>query len=228
MRALRGSMRYRTSAWKSPTWIQEKRSCVSRRPSAGSDSSAAKQESAISREIPTEPTPIALTSLRLRRPAPTPFTIAPIRGRSGTSQRSESPTLSFQEVDVVHVRGLPIPEDRDQDREPHGHFRGRDRHDEEDEDLAVHVAVLPGKGHEAQVHRVQHQLDRHEDDQRAPAHQHAHQTHREEQGRHHLVGRERNRGAVHQANFLLARTTAPTTAISNRIEVTSKGKSQVL
>src|SRR5467141_25676 len=226
--ALRGSSAKRTSAWKSPDWIQVKSACVTRRPSGGSASSPAKQPTAIRKEIPAEPTPIALTTFRGSFPAPTPFTIAPSSGIRGTSQRSESPTLSFQEVHVVHVRGLPVAEDRDQDGEAHGHFRGRDRHHEEDEDLAVHLPVEFRERHEAQVHRVQHQLDRHEDDERAPAYQDADQTDREEHSRAHLVGLERNEDPVHQRNFLFASTTAPITATRSRIDVTSNGKSQVV
>ena len=87
--------------------------------------------------------------------------------------------------------------------------------------------MLPGEGHEAEVHRVEHELDRHEDDERAPPHQDTDEPDGEEQRRDELVGLERHGQGLHQANFRFASTTAPMTAIRSRIEVTSKGKSHV-
>ena len=50
------------------------------------------------------------------------------------------------------------------DRQPDRGLGGGDGHDEEDDHLAVHRPQAAGEGDEGQVDGVQHQLDRHEDD----------------------------------------------------------------
>src|SRR5262245_52859609 len=219
MTADKGSSPSRTATERSPESIHEKRVCWKKRSSTPEARSDWKQPSATANAAPTEPTPMTPTSFRGMRPAPSPFRIAPRSGSVGTSQRRLKDIASaLQEVDVVHVGGLLVPEDRDENGETDRHFRRGHRHDEEDEDVPVHGAVLPREGHEREVHRVQHQLDRHEDDERAPSDQHADHADREEDRGQDLVGDER-----HQANFRLARTTAPTTATSKRMEVISNG-----
>src|SRR5437588_1210675 len=74
---------------------------------------------------------------------------------------------------VVDVGGAAAAEQGHDDGEA-DHDLGRgDHHREERQDLAVEVADLARERHQGQVHRVQLQLDRHEDDERIAADQHA-------------------------------------------------------
>src|SRR4051794_32037029 len=74
-----------------------------------------------------------------------------------------------------------------------------------------------GQSHEAQVDRIEHQLDTHEEHDRVSAEEHAGHPKTEEDG-----GESESRPEQHQT-FRLARTTAPTIAASSRIEVISNG-----
>src|SRR5882724_10484819 len=99
---------------------------------------------------------------------------------------ARSVLLVLEQVRVVH-RGRPTgAEDGRDDRQPDHDLGGRDDHHEERHDLAVH----PGEGDQGQVHRVEHQLDAHEHDDRVAPDQHADRADGEQQGREQqVVGR---------------------------------------
>jgi RNase P protein component len=90
------------------------------------------------------------------------------QGISAVDMRSE-----FQRVYVFHVGRLSGAIECNDDRQADCDFGGRDRDDEEDEDLGVVAGHSIGnaktrKRYERQVRRVQHQLERHENDNDVP------------------------------------------------------------
>src|SRR4051794_17162402 len=145
----------------------------------------------------------------VRRP-PSSSTAAPARGSAMSSQEAlrspvagtvsmvrEVPVRSvLQQVDVVDGGGAAGPVDAHDDRQP-DHDLGRgDDHDEERDELAVDRARGPGEGDQGQVHRVEHQLDAHEHDDRVAPHQHADGADGEQdRGQHQVVG-DGHRGAA--------------------------------
>ena len=60
-----------------------------------------------------------------------------------------------------------------------GGFSGSHNHHKECEDLSVHLAQLMREGHEAQIHCIQHQLNRHENRNDVAAEQKARHSQRE-------------------------------------------------
>src|SRR3990172_6182705 len=135
-----------------------------------------------------------------RRPA-NRFTAAPASGRAGISQTRSSIASPPQDRGVVHARALPAPVDGHDDREA-DHDLGRgDHHREEGQHLAVQVVVHPAERHEGEVHRVQLELDRHEDHERVLADEHPDRTDREQHRRHdHEVGDRRPHTAASSAS----------------------------
>ena len=73
-------------------------------------------------------------------------------------------SLALEEVELVYIDRLHIPEEGNDDCQTHRHFRSCHGHDKKDKDLPVQRVEEPGKSHEAQIDRVEHQLDGHEDD----------------------------------------------------------------
>src|SRR5487761_2353785 len=124
------------------------------------------------------------------------------------------------------------PEDRHHDAEPDRHLGGGDDHDEEHNRLTADVAQGPRKGHEREVHGVEHQLEAHEHDQGASAREQTKGPDPEEQrGEHEVPGG----GDVHDETSSLeaprsrrASSTAPTTAITSSAAVASKAKRYVV
>src|SRR5262245_49169555 len=117
---------------------------------------------------PTDPTPAAVTkplpSFRPKRPQAR----KPASGSAGTSQSGRVTAGSpFQEIDLVHVDRLLVPEEGDEDREPDGGLSRGDRDDEEDQDLSLPRPERRAVTEERQVGRVHHHLDREEDRDRA-------------------------------------------------------------
>src|SRR5688572_1616476 len=70
--------------------------------------------------------------------------------------------LPFQGVQVFDINGVEVPEKHHQDRQADRRLGRRHREDEEYEHLAGEVAEEVREGDEVQVHREQHQLDRHQ------------------------------------------------------------------
>lgn len=87
----------------------------------------------------------------------------------------------FQPVEEIDVHGMDVTIHHDNDGQPYRHLCGRHDHDEKHEQLRLdpcsavriqrkggHMMHL-GKSHQQQVHRVQHQFDAHEYDDRIPS-----------------------------------------------------------
>src|SRR6266704_2871058 len=121
----------------------------------------------------------------------TPFTAAPASGSRGIrySQETSIHSSELERVELVDVDRGPAAEHGDDDGEAHGGLGGGHRDDEEDGGVAAQEARLgggalhqrePREGEESEVHRVEHQLDAHEDDERVAPQHHAHPAQREE------------------------------------------------
>src|SRR5689334_12431227 len=78
---------------------------------------------------------------------------------------------------------------------------------------------LAGERHKDQIHGVQHELDRHEDDDDVAADQHADRADAEQHGPEDQIPIDRD---DRHCNVRFANTTAPMIATSNNTEVTSK------
>src|SRR5918996_4157797 len=143
-----------------------------------------------------------------------------IQARAVTALR-----LAPERGEAVDVEVDTLPRDGDDEAEAEHRFRGGDDHDGEREDLAVAVAELAGEGNQREVARVQHQLEREQDDERAPADEDAQRTRPEEDDREDQVGGDP--GAVHRYSSRSPgsappRMTPPTAATRRTMEVTSK------
>src|SRR5436190_2585065 len=156
------------------------------------------------------------TFLLLRRP-PKALIRNPMSGSAGIS--SSIGTSPLQLGERVGVQRLAVPEQADDDREADRRFRRGDGHHEEDDDLAVRGAVHAAERDEREIDRVQHDLDRQQDRDEVPAHEHACRADAEQHGREDQVVLD---GSRHRcAPSLRASTTAPTIATRIRIDVTS-------
>src|SRR6266446_2064257 len=110
----------------------------------------------------TEPMATALTNAFDRLRPRTPFTRNPSSGNAGMSQ-SCCIALVLHRIYVVHVQGIAILVYGQNDSQAHRGLGGRHHHDEERKQVAVHLFELVGEGDEAEIHGVQHELDRHKD-----------------------------------------------------------------
>src|SRR5512138_624874 len=106
----------------------------------------------------------------------------PSSGRSGIAQRSvgwNSFTVPPQQVEGAGIDALGVTEYRDDDRKADGGLGRGHRHHEEHEDLALDPDA-PRDRDERKVHRVQHELDAHEQDDRIASENDAGDTEREQ------------------------------------------------
>src|SRR5918998_4520750 len=176
-----------------PVDTKVNRSTSRRRPSSCSVQSMPTRKAAT-----TVPVPSRWPQRSVRRP-PSSSTAAPASGSAISSQAEasrpsagstsipRSPSV-LQQVGVVDRGGPPGAVDRHDDGEADDDLRGGDDHDEERHDLAVESAGGPGERDQRQVHRVEHQLDAHEDDDRVAPHEDAHSADREQdRGEHEVV-----------------------------------------
>src|SRR6185312_2077197 len=221
-----GSSRSVRLTEKSPEVIQVNTVCVIARSSGGMPArrATAATDTANDRMIAPQATAPA-APLLMRRPK-LELTRKPASGKRAISSSMRSP---LQAREGVGGQRLAMTEHADEDREADRGFGGGDGHDEEHDDLPVGGAERPAERDEAQVHRVQHDLDRQKDRDEVAADEHAgradgEQNRREHevvvQCRHHGVG---GAGAPPRRVSLFARTTAPTIATMIRSEVTSNG-----
>src|SRR4051794_16503872 len=142
-----------------------------------------------------------------------PATMLPSNG-ARTTARSRFLEISrpvigasaFQTIDFGHVDRVPGAEQGDQDGQADGGLRGGHGQDEEHEDLPVRITELARERDEVDVHRQQHQLDRHqqhddvlaveEDAGDADAEQHRAQREQVAQGDHGLTSGSAAAGAI--------------------------------
>src|SRR6266542_1352406 len=90
---------------------------------------------------------------------------APARGSAGIRGASFIAVSSPQEPGIVHVRASGLAVEGHDDGQSDHDFCRRHHHREEGQDLAGQIPMLSGEGDQGQIHRVQLQLDGHEDDQ---------------------------------------------------------------
>src|SRR3990170_2118557 len=153
--------------------------------SCGSPVKVARAATAAANARATVPQPIQATSRRGRWPPTRPSTSQPSAGQNGIVQAKSA----TEEIHVVQVdRGAGAEDLHDDGQADHN----REEHGE----LPVHGRQVAAEGDEGQVHRVEHQLDGHEDDQRVAPHQDADYAQREEQGAQDEVGGERHHQRV--------------------------------
>src|SRR5687767_769799 len=126
----------------------------------------------------------AATFLPKARMPTRPLMAAPIPGSSGMSQirstssfsripNPESPTpssLPSHDVHFVDVDGFFVAIEGQDDSQTYGGLGRRDGDDEHCEHLTDGVLQLLGVGHQIDVHRIQNELDRHENDDEIPPH----------------------------------------------------------
>src|SRR5579885_2500827 len=117
----------------------------------------------------------SVCSWRLKRRR-LPITRNPSSGSSSTSGVKSQTCIASPPhgISLVYSNVAPRAEDRNDNRQPHHHFSSSHRQDEKDENPAIYRIQIAGKGHKREVHSVEHQLNRHEDNQRVAPHQHAH------------------------------------------------------
>src|SRR5438093_11895134 len=130
----------------------------------------------------TAPQAIVPTALLESRPPKRPLKAKPANGRSGMSGISASTLSPPQEVQLVDLNRVLVPVEGDDDRETDGDLARGHADDERREGLADQVGDLrePREGDEVEVRRVEHQLDRHEDDDRVAPREDAENSDREE------------------------------------------------
>src|SRR5262249_24553016 len=139
IRAESGSSRNARSTERFPTAIQlaTGSTTVAWVPAANGIS----REYATSVARPAAPTPTADTNDLPRRVPRRALTTIPASGIAGISQSGRVVMLAYasplQQVDLVHVDRLGMPEQRDEDREADRGLRRGDRDHEEDDDLPL-------------------------------------------------------------------------------------------
>lgn len=89
-------------------------------------------------------------------------------------------SLPFKIFQCVDIGGANVPVNHHQNGQTNSHFGGGDDHDEENEDLSVLIPVETRERSQQHIHRVEHQFDRHEDDDEIASKQHAHHTNRKQ------------------------------------------------
>src|SRR3990170_1604119 len=224
----KASTRRSAATLKSPTVIQSNSGRTKTRSSAASPRRPASARRAKTNEAPTVADPRMPAHLPKRLPKNRLIT-APASGSAGTSQIRRSIASPFQEARFVDVRRMAAAEDRDDDRKADDHLGRSDHHREERQHLAVQVSELPRERHQREVHRVQLQLDRHEDHEGVAADQHSDRADREQDGgQDQEIGDRSPHGTGSSSGEARMRrrvsTIAAIAAMMSRIDVTSKGK----
>src|SRR6185437_8425971 len=140
---------------------------------------------AMTKEANTVPQPMMATTERGKARPKRPNMMKPASGRANSNGVSDSTSgLPLHRIEIVHVDLLARAEDGDDDRQAHDDLSGGNAQHQEDEDPTIHGVQRAGKRHERQVHRVEHQFDRHEDHQPVAPTEDADDAEREEDSAH--------------------------------------------
>src|SRR5216684_2436098 len=111
------------------------------------------------KESATEPMAIRLMiGFDIRRPNK-PFSRKPSSGNTGINQRYMS---VLHRTNIVNHQRSTILKNCQNNRQPHRRLGRSHHHHEEAEDMSVHLFQRVGESDERQIHRVEHQLDGHE------------------------------------------------------------------
>src|SRR5690606_12122175 len=126
---------------------------------------------------PAATMPISEEKRSLRRGPQKKLMMAPSDGRriiSGAmSARFCISGLAFHQVQFIDVDALLGTENRDNQRQTDSDFRSGDGDDEETKQLPIGLPPMAAERDQRKVSAVQHQLDRHEHDDRVAAQQDA-------------------------------------------------------
>src|SRR4029453_379265 len=171
-------------------------------------------------------------------------------GRDGISHANRITARSpLHQVHIVDVDGLAVAIDQDHDGQPDTDLRCGHGDHEQGKDLPRDVVELARERHQVDVDRVQHELDRHQDQARVATSQHPIDAAREEHGaeeqeqgqvdgggadhgsasslapsRRAASGARRSGGGSPGVSSLRAMTMAPTRAASSSTDTTSNGR----
>ena len=107
---------------------------------------------------------------------------------------NEEILLTPQGTQLIHVDAALGLENLDDQSQPHRHFRGGDSDHKEHKDLSAEILEQTAKCHKRQVGRVEHQLNRHEDNKRISAGEHTYHADRKEDRRKNNVVIDRDHG----------------------------------
>src|SRR5436190_13850155 len=169
------------------------------------------------KDAPTARIPISAPRRRIRFPKKR-ISRNETAGIAGMIQALESTDASaLQVVDFVEIGRPLVAVDEELDRQADPDLGRRDGDDEQREHLTGHRAAECGERDQVDVHRVEHQLDAHEDQHRVLPREDTVDTGAEEERAEDEVLVE-----IHRQS-LRAMTTAPTRAARRSIETTSKG-----
>src|SRR5947209_11384640 len=108
---------------------------------------------------------------------------------------------------------------RHDQRQSDRYFRGCNRNNEKDHHLTIKLVVEPGKRHEREIGRVEHQFEGHINYEQIAPHDNAHQSHAEKQSAQEEI---MVKADTHFRSFLLSKIT-PTIATNNNTETISNG-----
>ena len=71
--------------------------------------------------------------------------------------------LALQAVQIIHMDGFEVTEQHDKNSQTDSRLGSSNRQNEEDEDLPRKILKIVREGNEVHIHREQHQLDGHQD-----------------------------------------------------------------
>src|SRR6185369_8148864 len=155
---------------RSGSGIHAPNSAANRRSSAGSPASETTEAAESRNATPTVAHAMIPTARRDRRFPNSPLIATPISGMRGISQnRSRITPSPLHQMDVIEMDRGRVAHDRDQDRQTYRDLPRRDADHEHDEHLTGDVGMRPGECDEVEVRGVEHQLDRHQDEDRVAA-----------------------------------------------------------
>src|SRR5919202_1535730 len=157
--------------------------CSAPRPRRPAKSTSAMTKSATNTALAINP---ASRPLRIKKV----FANTPNNGSTISRTIKVSSILSPHRADVVDVGRALRTENTDEECEPDRDLGRGDGDDEEGHNLPVDIGPLPCKGDQREVGRVQHELDRHEDDHHISPCQHSDGADSEQNGaQEHVVSR---------------------------------------
>src|SRR5208282_2428893 len=97
-----------------------------------------------------------------------------------TSEQRTAVLLPFQQINLIHIDRLFIPEEGDQNAEARGGFGGSVYYDKDREQLPMQVSPHARERYQVQVYRIQDQFDRHQHNHHVAACKHTDHTQHEE------------------------------------------------
>src|SRR5262245_13975386 len=147
-----------------------------------------------------------------------------IRGSAQSPAKVIGSILSLEKMHFVGIQSLAVAVSGDDDRQANYRFGRGHGHHEDYNHLALHGAQRACEGNKCQVNRVQHEFNRHQDDNEVASDEDANDPNTKNHSAQHEVIMQGN----HHSFVRRASMTAPTMATSRRIDATSKGNTKPL